>query len=87
MKVEGGPFQLQQQQQHIAEKIKLNEFDAHLRNMSSPQHGDHPLVWAHYLRYFIGPNSATCRLTPSKNGWVSQRIICQFLRLQPLFIE
>jgi hypothetical protein len=48
-KIEGGPSKLQIQQHHVAEKLGLNNWDAHLENLGSPQHGDHPLVWAHYL--------------------------------------
>jgi capsule polysaccharide modification protein KpsS len=48
-KIEGGPSKLQIQQHHVAEKFSLDKWDTCLRNMGSPQHGDHPLVWAHYL--------------------------------------
>ena len=52
-----GPSCLQQQQKSITGKLRLDKFEPHLGNIGSPQHGDHPLVWAHYLRYFAGPTN------------------------------
>ena len=49
VKIEGGPSKLQIQQCCIAERLGLDEWDTCLGNLGSPQHGDHPLVWAHYL--------------------------------------
>jgi hypothetical protein len=86
-KIEGPPSKLQTQQRRIADKLGIDKWDTRLGNLGSPQHGDHPLVWAHFLRHFVGPNSTPRGLTSGKNGWVSQRTIRQFLRLRPLFIE
>ena len=60
-----GPSCLQRQQKAITSKLKLDKFDPILGNVRSPQHGDHPLVWAHYLRYFAGPSNIVCGLTAS----------------------
>src|SRR6202453_3170040 len=82
-----GPSRLQRQQKAIAGKLKLDKFDPNLGNVGSPQHGDHLLVWAHYLQFFAGPNNIARGLTAGANRWISQRIIHQFLRLRPLYHE
>ena len=81
MKTDGGLTHLQRQQVSIATKLKLEEFDPWLGNVGSPQHGDHPLVWAHYLRFFAGPNNIARGLTAGVSRWISQRVIRQFLRI------
>ena len=62
---------LQQQQASITGKLKLDKFDPLLGNVRSPQHGDHPLVWAHHLRYFVGPSNIARGLTAGTNRWIS----------------
>src|ERR1700691_5904019 len=54
-KIEGPPSKLQTQQRRIADKLGIDKWDTRLGNLGSPQHGDHLLVWAHFLRHFVGP--------------------------------
>jgi hypothetical protein len=82
------PIKTERIMTQVAEQLGITLPNPMVGNVRLPNTGTTwPLLWAYYFRHFLDSNNHPRGVWSNNCGWVSQRVIQQFLRLSPLFLD